>query len=784
MASGRIKGLTIEINGETTKLQKSLGEVDKKLKSTSTQLKDVNKLLKFDPKNTELLEQKQKLLADSIAATKEKLDQLKTASEQANDALASGEISQEQYDGLQREIADTEQSLKSLEDQAKNTEEAVSSIGQAGDKLQEIGGKISDVGTSMTKNVTAPIVAVGAASMAAFNEVDKGYDIVTMKTGATGEALDDLKKSMENLYSTLPVSAEEAGSAIGEVNTRFKVTGAELEALSTEFLKFARINGTDVSSSVDSVDKIMKKYGVDASKTSEVLGLMTKASQDTGISIDTLESQLEKSGAQMKEMGFGLTESVNLLAQMELNGVDASTAMAGFRKTVQNATKDGLSADEALRQTIESIKNASTETEALQIATDLFGTKGAPEMTQAIREGRISLDEISGSLSEYGGIVDQTFSDVQSSSDEQKIAFNNLKLAGSELGESIGSVLSPIIQGLSDKLRDLKDWFDNLSPSTKETIVKIALLAATIGPLLIVVGKVIAAVGTILKLLPAVKGAILAVNAAMAANPILAVISVITALIAIFALLWNNCEGFREFWIGLWEGLKSVCSDAWEAIKGFFQVAWDFITGLFSGIGSWFGERWSDITSAFSAVGEFFSGIFSGAWEGITTAFSTVSEFFESCWKAVKAPFEKAGEWFGAIFDGVKEAIKAPINFIIRAINKVIGALNSLSIDIPDWVPIVGGETWGIDIPKVPELARGGVLKKGQMALLEGAGAEAVIPLENNKAWIQATADAMSHAIGGMNNGQIVIPVYIGKERIQTIVASANTKNTFITGGH
>lgn len=784
MASGRIKGLTIEINGETTKLQKSLGEVDKKLKSTSTQLKDVNKLLKFDPKNTELLEQKQKLLADSIAATKEKLDQLKTASEQANDALASGEISQEQYDGLQREIADTEQSLKSLEDQAKNTEEAVSSIGQAGDKLQEIGGKISDVGTSMTKNVTAPIVAVGAASMAAFNEVDKGYDIVTMKTGATGEALDDLKKSMENLYSTLPVSAEEAGSAIGEVNTRFKVTGAELEALSTEFLKFARINGTDVSSSVDSVDKIMKKYGVDASKTSEVLGLMTKASQDTGISIDTLESQLEKSGAQMKEMGFGLTESVNLLAQMELNGVDASTAMAGFRKTVQNATKDGLSADEALRQTIESIKNASTETEALQIATDLFGTKGAPEMTQAIREGRISLDEISGSLSEYGGIVDQTFSDVQSSSDEQKIAFNNLKLAGSELGESIGSVLSPIIQGLSDKLRDLKDWFDNLSPSTKETIVKIALLAATIGPLLIVVGKVIAAVGTILKLLPAVKGAILAVNAAMAANPILAVISVITALIAIFALLWNNCEGFREFWIGLWEGLKSVCSDAWEAIKGFFQGAWDFITGLFSGIGSWFGERWSDITSAFSAVGEFFSGIFSGAWEGITTAFSTVSEFFESCWKAVKAPFEKAGEWFGAIFDGVKEAIKAPINFIIRAINKVIGALNSLSIDIPDWVPIVGGETWGIDIPKVPELARGGVLKKGQMALLEGAGAEAVIPLENNKAWIQATADAMSHAIGGMNNGQIVIPVYIGKERIQTIVASANTKNTFITGGH
>ena len=348
--NNRIKGITIEINGDSTSLQKSLSAVDKSLKQTESSLKDVNKLLKMDPKNTEILEQKQKLLADAVGKTKERLEQLRSASEQANEALKNGTMSQDQYDSLQREIAETETKLKDLEDQAKSTDEALSTIGQAGTTLQNVGDKATETGKTLTKNVTTPIVAVGAASMAAFNEVDKGLDIVTRATGATGAELDSLHESMKTVYSEMPVTAEEAGAAIGEVNTRFGVTGKQLEDLSEIFLKFSSITGTDVATNVDNVDKIMKKYGVDASKTEQVLGLLTNASQKTGLNINQLESTLNSNGAALKEMGFDLTESVNLLAQLEANGVDSSTAMAGFKKAVANATKEGKSADEALAE--------------------------------------------------------------------------------------------------------------------------------------------------------------------------------------------------------------------------------------------------------------------------------------------------------------------------------------------------------------------------------------------------------------------------------------------------
>ena len=147
----------------------------------------------------------------------------------------------------------------------------------------------------------------------------------------------------------------------------FGATGTELETLSTQFLQFAQINDTDLNTAIDSVDSIMLKFGVDSSQTANVLGLLTKAGQDSGISMETLESSLQTNGAALQELGFDLTESVNLLAQMEASGVDTSTAMAGLKKAVANATKEGLSADEALTQTIDSIKNASSETEALQI---------------------------------------------------------------------------------------------------------------------------------------------------------------------------------------------------------------------------------------------------------------------------------------------------------------------------------------------------------------------------------------------------------------------------------
>ena len=141
--ANRIAGITVEIGGDPTKLSTALKSVNQEIRSTQQQLKDVNHLLKLDPGNTDLLVQKQSLLKEAIAETKEKLEALKTAAQQANEKLANGEISQQQYDALQREIIATENSLKSLEKQSK----------EAGSKLQDLaakGAKLKDIGSSIT----------------------------------------------------------------------------------------------------------------------------------------------------------------------------------------------------------------------------------------------------------------------------------------------------------------------------------------------------------------------------------------------------------------------------------------------------------------------------------------------------------------------------------------------------------------------------------------------------------------------------------------------------------
>ena len=333
MAASTIKGITIEIGGDTTKLDKALSGVNKQSRDLQKELKEVEKGLKLDPKSTELLAQKQTLLKEAVAATSEKLDVLKSAEAQVQKQFENGEVSEEQYRALQREIIKTEADLKNLKTAAEDSNSTL-------EKAGEIAGKIGEKSEALGKKllpVTGAIAGIGTASIAAFNELDAGYDTIITKTGASGEALDGLQDSMDAVFTSLPTEAETAGIAIGEVNTRFGSTGKELEDLSSKFIQFSEINGTDLNGAIDSVDAIMTKFGVDSSHTGEVLGLLTKAGQDTGISMDTLQNTLQTNGATLKEMGLDLTSSVNLLAQFEANGVDATTALAGLKKAQQNA---------------------------------------------------------------------------------------------------------------------------------------------------------------------------------------------------------------------------------------------------------------------------------------------------------------------------------------------------------------------------------------------------------------------------------------------------------------
>jgi len=567
MASKRIKGLTVEINGSTTGLEKALGKVNSAVGNAQAKLRDLNKLLKLDPSNTELLEQKQRTLKEAIGATKDKLETLKKAQEDARRSLAEGKIGQDQFDALTREIIETENALKDLEKEAKNLPSAFqASLQETGKKLkevsgkiQEVGGNVTEAGKTLTAGVTAPIAAVAGASVAAWNEVDAAMDTVVKKTGASGEALEDMQQRAKNIAESIPTDFQTAADAVGEVNTRFGLTGDALEELSGKFVKFAELNETDVSNSVDKVQAAMAAWNVPAEDAGKVLDLFNKAGQDTGISVDKLSDLLKANKTALDEAGLSMSDSAMFLANLDKNGIDAGTALTGLKKALQNATKDGKTSKQVLDELQQKMGEGSDKADAYAAAVEVFGSKAGPAIADACREGRLSFEELGTSMEDFAGNVEQTFDQTLDPVDELKMSMNTMKDLGSEIVESAAPMIAEALGMVRDVVKDLKEKWDGLDDNQKETIIKIAGIAAAIGPVLLILGTVIT---TIAHIVGAV-GAVIAVLGAPLLLPIAGVIAGIAALVAGGVWLIKNWDNIKE---NAGKLVKS-CSEKWKNFK-------------------------------------------------------------------------------------------------------------------------------------------------------------------------------------------------------------------------
>lgn len=673
MGSKGINGITIEINGKTEKLQKALSGVNEKTRETQSELKKIERLLKLDPKNTELLAQKQKLLKDAVSETKEKLDVLKTAEAQVQEQFKKGEATEEQYRAIQREVIATENALKDLETQAA---ESNSILAKAADAFEGMGNKATDLGKKIMP-LSAGVTALGGAGIAAAMELDNGYDTIITKTGATGEALEQLTEVADNVFSDLPTTMDNAGTAVGEINTRFGATGETLEELSKDFIKFAEINGTDLNNSIGTVDRIMEQWNVDMSQTGNVLGLITKKGQDTGISVDTLMNSVQQNGATFKEMGLNLTQSIDLLAQFEANGVNAETAIAGLKKSVKNYTDEGKSTEEALKLTIDSIKDAKTETEALAIAQDTFGTKGAAEMTKAIREGRIDLESLSASMEEYGSVVSDTFESTLDPWDKAAVAMNNIKLAGADLGQSLLTTVQPMITKVVDKVKEFTEWFKNLDDNTKQIIVKIGLLVAALGPALLTFGKMSTGISGIIKTVSGLSGKIGGLKGVLTAltGPVGIVIGILAALAAGFIHLYKTNDEFREKVDNCISKVKQAFTQMWTAVQPLLESLKQAFQNLMTALQPVFEFLLTYIMSIINGV--------INAAAPIISAIQNIVDFVTNITNAVIALLH--GD-FDGFFSYMKAALQNAIDFaknIIQAwVNFIVGFFEGFGVNV------------------------------------------------------------------------------------------------------
>ena len=682
MAGGRITGITIELNADANGFQKSIKKIDGSLRQTQASLKDVNKLLRFNPGNTELLTQKQKYLKKAVDETREKLKDLRKAAEK----VTPESIGEEKYDALQREIVETESKLGNLEKKYKNFGSVgAQKIKAVGDKMKALGDGMKDVGGKLTKYVTGPIAALGAGSMAAWKEVDNALDIVTKKTGASGDALAEMQQQVRDIATSMPTTFEDAGTAIGEVNTRFGLTGDALKDLSEDFLKFASINDTDVNNSIDTIQSAMAAFNTEVEKAPAVLDPFTAAGQQTGVPIEALAESVKKNATARQEVGFCREDSVMFLSELDKSGADSQTVLAGLKGALKNATKAGKPMNEALHDIQDSLKNAASDTEAAQLATELFGSKAGAAIAEYVRTGQLDFESLGVSMEEYAGLVSQTYEETQDPMDELTTAMNEMKDLGYEIAESAAPIITEAMSVLRDVIKDLKEKWDGLTPAQQEAVVQFALAAAAIGPVLVILGQVIGVIGAIARAAPVMGAALAALS-----GPGGIVIGIIAAVIAIGVLLgqhWDQvcawANNLKEKVVGAISDMKQKVSDSIEGVKAKFQEMKDKVSNIMNMVKT-------DISNKIQAAKDKVTSVVNGMKSSVTNTISgmkssvtnTISGMKSSVTNTISGMKSAISSTFDSIKSGITNKINAAKDAVSNAISAIKGILSG-SISFP-----------------------------------------------------------------------------------------------------
>jgi phage-related minor tail protein len=555
-----------------------------------------------------------------------------------------------QYEKLQTEIAKTSQAL---EENGGIAGAVGAEFQEIGSKLDSVSEKIGNVGAELTKKVTAPIAAVGAASLKAFTEVDEGMDTIVKKTGATGEALEEMQNIARDMATTIPTSFETAGSAVGEVNTRFGLMGDELSNLSTKFVQFADLNGTDVSASIDSVQAAMAAFNIESSKAGDVLDILNKAGQDSGISMDALSNSLLSNATSLTEMGFGLESAAGLIANLEKNGVDSAAAMAGLKKAFANATADGKTMEEALAELESTMQSADSNTEAYQAALDLFGNKAGPQLAKAIQEGRLSLDEASNAVTDYGDSVSKTFEATQDPVDQFTVNMNKLKLVGEDIVNSSAPLITDAMEKMAEVIQGISDKWNSLNDGQKEAVIQFALVAAAIGPVISAISGVIGTISTIsstigsfVGFLPTIGAALSGVGAVITGTilpaigaavtaiiPVLPIIAAVAAAIAAVILVVKNWGAITDWISEKWATLTAFLSEKTAEIQTFFTehlgIIGELIATKIEIIKTIITTVVAVIQTIFTAFGETIKAITEGDW-------SRIGEIWSNAWAKIQ----------------------------------------------------------------------------------------------------------------------------------------------------
>lgn len=604
---GNIKGITIEIGSDTKKFKSGLKDLNQSAKDLQRELTAVNKALKHDPKNTDLLRQKQELLTKSVSETKSKLESLKAAKEKADKDMANGtEVNQEQYRRLVREISTTENSLKNLTKEMKNFGSvSAQQIAAAGEDVQELGGKIETVGKKVSVASAASAAALGASVKLASDYTDA--------VAKVGTVADLQSVPLEKLRDDMLQLSTETGRGAGEIaDATYQAISASVDtADAVSFVGtsvgLAKAGFLETADAVDVLTTIINAYGLEASDAGRLSDILIQTQNDGKTTVNELSQSMGQVIPLASAYGVNIENLAASYAQLTKNGV--ATAQAGtYLKSMLNELGDsGSDVGEILKSKtgksfgqlmndgmslgdVLGILNDSVNGDSEALAGLWSSSEAGTGALSILSSGVGAFNDELGNMANSTGNVANALETLSTPSEKAKESLNALKNIGIELGSTVLEALAPVLEQLAETVKALSEKFSNLSPTTQKVIVVVGLLVAAIGPVILIIGKFASAIGAIMAIAPTLTAVLGAVKIAFAAigGPVTIIIALITALVLKFIHAYNTSEEFRNKVNAAFASVKNAVTGALSAaaakVKEFVSVGKNVIVGLWNGI--------------------------------------------------------------------------------------------------------------------------------------------------------------------------------------------------------
>lgn len=744
---------------------KSILNLNKEINNVAKELDIVNQKLELDPKNVELSEEKMKLLGKQSSLAKDKVQELKRKQEE----LGKEKIGTEEWRQLQNEIGQAEVEVlkidKAMGNLGDSSRSATGNIKEAtgylkADVMMNVAEKAGQLGQKM--------VDAGKKTVDAWSEIDEAMDTVTTKTGLTGEALLGLQEIAKGIATSLPSATfQESADAVGELNTQFGLTGDTLQSAAEYLLKYSKITGEDISNSAINAKKAIDAYGLSNEDLARVLDSVTKVGQDTGQSYDSIFQKAIDGAPQIKMLGLSFEEGATLIGRFEKSGIDSSAALSSLSKAAVNYAKNGKTLAEGLNETVNAIQNSTSETKALSIASEVFGSKAAPRMVDAIQRGAFSFNDLAEAAQNSSGTVATTFEETKDPFDDLTTYSNKAKEGLAEIGGTLLETVIPALEPLMGMLESAVNWFTNLNKTDQQTIVILGLVTTAVMMLLGAIAPLVIAIGAI--------GAPVGIVVAAIVTAIAAITLIVQAIMnwgTISEWLQSTWDACAAWLSELWTNIVTTATTAWSSFTAWLSEIWSSVvlTGqsLWSSFTSTLSNIFSSLISGAQSLWSSFTSTLSNLWSGLVSTgsnlfnnlSSTISGIFNGILSTASSIWNSITSTISNAIDGAKNAVSNAIQVIKNLFNfniswphiplphfYVSGSANPL-----DWlsqgVPSIGIEWY----------AKGGIMTKptlfgmnGNRAMVGGeAGAEAILPL--NKSTLGAIGQSIANTMNTSNS--------------------------------